>query len=334
MKTERLPRVLAAAAALIALALALVALGMAMTGPAGAASPSPQETRPASGQAQVRVGSADGIVRFREPVDIGPAERVANVVSFGGDVTVAGTVDEAVVVFGADVHLLPTAVVGANMNAGDASLVLFGGTLTRDPGAQVVGDVQRFDGARWGEAANWATRHTFIDPWWGFTFMGWVVQTAFFLVLALVAAALMPRQLLAVQRHLALKPAPSLGWGALTFFIVAPALLVVLVISIVGLLLVLPYVLVLLLAYFFVTTSVAAFVARRALGGSAQHDNLMLATTLGVLGTTVVSRIPVVGSLVILVMIVFGTGAAALAIVEWRRGRRLAPAPAGAPAAV
>src|SRR5665648_324292 len=133
-----------------------------------------------------------------------------------------------------------------------------------------------------------------IRPWWGFTLMGWIVQTAFFL---------------------------------------GPAVLVVAVISVVGLLVVIPYVLFALLAYLFVTTAVAAFVAQRVLTGSGQNDNLMLATTLGVIGTTIVSRIPVLDRLVVIAMIVFGTGTgtgtgtAALAIVEWRQARKLAGAP-------
>ena len=102
-------------------------------------------------------------------------------------------------------------------------------------------------------------------------------------------------------------------------------------ISIVGLLLVLPYLLFVLLAYFFATTAVAAFVAQRVLAGSGRNENLMLATALGVVGTTIVSRIPVLGPLVVAAMIVFGTGAAALAIVEWRQAR--ASAAPGQPAA-
>ena len=47
--------------------------------------------------------------------------------------------------------------------------------------------MQRFDNANWVGALNWATQHTVIRPWWGFTLMGWIVQTAIFLVLALVA---------------------------------------------------------------------------------------------------------------------------------------------------
>ena len=108
-------------------------------------------------------------------------------------------------------------------------------------------------------------------------------------------------------------------------------MLVVLVISVVGLLVVIPYVLFALLAYLFATTAVAALVAQRVLAGSGQNDNLMLATTLRVIGTTIVSRIPVLDRLVVIAMIVFGTGTgtgtAALAIVEWRQARKLAGAP-------
>lgn len=326
MTTQRVMRILRPSAALVVLALTLVALGLALTGPARAASPAPLESLKTDVQkaAQTR----DAVVQFGDPVTVTAGDTVGTVVSFGGDVTVGGTVRDTVVVFGADVRLLPTAVVGANMRPGDASVVLIGGgTLTREPGAQVAGDVQRFDGKAWRESLSWATQHTVIRPWWGFTLMGWIVQTAFFLVLALVAAALMPRQLRAVRRHLRLKPAGSLGWGALIFFIAGPAVLVVLVISVVGLLVVIPYVLFALLAYFFATTAVAAFVAQRVLAGRGQKDNLMLATTLGVIGTTIVSRIPVLGPLVVIAMILFGTGAAALAMVEWRQARKLAGAP-------
>ena len=161
-----------------------------------------------------------------------------------------------------------------------------------------------------------------FSPLLGISFFGWIVQTAFFLVLALVAAALMPRQIRGVQRQLGRKPWASLGWGALAFFLVVPAILVVLVISIVGLLLVLPYGLFILLAYFFVTTGVGAFLAQKVLTGFGAKENLMLAVTIGVIGTTVVSRIPVIGPVLLIAMMIFGAGAALLGASEWRRGRR------------
>jgi hypothetical protein len=337
MTTNRATRILRPLIALAALALALIMLGLFLTGSVRAAttSPTPPSLPATSGETQ------DAIVRFGQDVTVPAGERVQavvagggditingsvkdSVVAFGGDVLVRGTVGNAIVAFGGDVRLAPTAVVGRTMASRDQSIVLFGGTLTRDPGARVTGDVQRVDTANWAGVLDWATQHTVVRPWWGFTLMGWIVQTAVFLVLALVAAALMPKQLRAVQRHLASKPAASLGWGALTFFLIIPAVLVVLVISIVGLLLVLPYVVVVPLFYFFVITAVATLIAARVLAGTQQKDNLMLAVTLGVIGTTIVTRIPVAGGLALMVMAVFGAGAAALAIAEWRQARKAA----------
>jgi len=337
MTTHRTMRILRPLVALVALALALIALGLALTGPAKAAtSPSPTPSLLAT-SSETRAA----IVQFGQDVTVPAGERVeavvagggditidgsvkGSVVAFGGDVLVRGTVGNNIVAFGGDVRLAPTAVVGSTMSPQDKSIVLFGGTLTRGSGAQVTGDVQRFDNANWVGALNWATQHTVIRPWWGFTLVGWIVQTAIFLVLALVAAALMPRQLHAVQRQLASKPAASLGWGALTFFLIIPAVLVVLIISIVGLLLVLPYMVVVPLFYFFVITAVATLIAARVLAGTQQKDNLMLAVALGVVGTTIVTRVPVAGGLALMVMAVFGAGAAALAITEWRQARKAA----------
>ena len=343
MTTRQATRILGPVGALIALALTLVAVGLLLTGSAAASSSAARATA----TPPVTSGPAKrAIVQFGSDVTVPAGERVeavvaaggnvtldgivtGSVVVFGGDVLVRGTVEDSVVCFGGNVRLAPTASVGSAMSTRDKSIILFGGTLIRDQGSQVTGGVQSVDNANWAGSLAWVTQHTVIRPWWGFTLVGWIVQTAFFLVLALIAAALMPRQLRAVQRNLRLKPAGSLGWGALTFFIVGPAVLVVLVISIVGLLVVIPYVLLTMLAYFFATTAVAAFVAQRVLAGSGQNDNLMLATTLGVIGTTIVSRIPVLGPLVIVAMILFGTGAGVLAIVEWRRTRKLVGASAG-----
>ncbi len=259
-----------------------------------------------------------------------------DVVTFGGNVLIRGTVGGDVVAFGGNVHLAPSAVVGSSPTSGGHALVVFGGSITRDAGSQVNGSVRHFVRGNLLGSLGWGARHTFIRPWVGFTLIGWVVQTAIFLVLALVVAALMPNQLRAVQRHLAAKPAAALGWGALGFFVAVPAVLIVLVVSLVGLLLVLPYAVVVLLFYFFVITAVAAFIAERVLAGTQQKSNLMLAVTLGVVGTTIVSRIPVAGILALIVMAVFGIGAAAMALVEWRRTKKAAAAaavPAGGPPA-
>ena len=360
MRDDKILRVLRPSLALAALAVVLVLLGLAIAGPthAAAKSPTPAATKPTKpaktakpskpatpsplspGAIVLQRGSE---VRFGEDVVVPKGTKVPSVVAFGGDIvvngrvtdsvvafggdiTVNGTVGTSIVAFGGNIKLGPHAVAGRDLAPSDASLVLFGGDLTQAPGAKVVGQTKSFKGVNLGDALGWAGHGMLFSPLLGLSFFGWVVQTAFFLVLALVAAALMPRQLRGLQRQLGRKPWASLGWGALAFFVVAPAILVVLVISIVGLLLVLPYGLFVLLAYFFAATGVGAFLAQKVLTGFGGKQNLMLAVTIGVVGTTVASRIPAIGPVLLVAMTVFGSGAALLGVAEWRRGRREAAA--------
>ncbi len=328
MSINRMRRVLAPCIALLALAVALVVMGMVVAGAAAAAShddPSP---------GGVTIQTRDAILEFGDPVRVALDERVGSVVSFGGDVTVAGTVTHTIVSFGGDVLLLPTARVGGALAETDVSVVSFGGTITAREGAQVTGGLERLEEGDWARALDVPVpRLGDVGSWVGFSFIGWLVQTALFLVLGLVGAALLPKQMVAVGRALSVRPGASIGWGALTFFFVVPAVALVLLISIIGILLLIPAIVVVPLVYFFVTVSVAAFIAQRLISGSGRRQNLMLATVLGVVGMTIVSRIPVAGALALLIMTLFGTGAAILAVLEWRRGRRMtsAPAPAGGP---
>lgn len=317
MDTRRITRTARMSAVLVVLALGLGALVLALTAsPAHAAGLGAQ--------------SSTEVVKFGKDVFIGPNQDVKTAVAFGGDITVAGTVEQSVVAFGGDIRLLPSAVVGGGMNANDTTVVSFGGSITRAPGAQVTGQTKALDSRNWAGAVG-SLGSSQWHTWFGWSPVGWIVQTAVFLVLGLVAAALMPRQLQAVQRTLGQRPGASLGWGALTFFVIVPVTFVVLVVSIIGILLAIPLGVFVALAYFFVITGVAALLAEKVLSSGGRQSNLMLAVAVGVVGTTIVSRIPVAGGLALLAMMVFGAGAGVLAFGEWRRGRRLAPAPTGAP---
>ena len=368
MGTDRVRRILRPSMALVALALALIVLGGLIAAPVRAGGPSratavsvPSAANPAQDpvvkagedvvvpagvtrQSAVAAGgdvTVDGTVT-EAAVAFG-GDIVVNgsvgssVVAFGGDITVNGSVGASVVAFGGDVKLGPGAVVGTSMKPADKTVVLFGGQLTQDPSAQVTGETVRYDNANWAGAASWLSGgigQGIMRPWWGFSVFGWLVQAAICLVLGLVAAALLPTQMRAVQRQLRQRTAASLGWGALVFFVIVPAVLVVLVISVVGLLLVLPYAVFLALFYFFVITSVGALVASFLLSGTKYREKLVPAVVIGVLATVVISRVPVAGFLTLMAMAVFGAGAAVLAYGEHRRLRRAAvtPAPAGAPA--
>ncbi len=269
-----------------------------------------------------------GVVAFGGDVDVlgtvdGP------VVAFGGDVHVSGTVTEEIVAFGGDIVLETTARAGTSLNAGEDGIIIFGGAVTQEPGSEFAGTVRRFSGGDFGSAIGWAAGTGVTTPLRQFfSFGSWLFTTLVFLVLGLVAAALLPNQMRGLQRQLAARPAASLGWGALTFFVIVPITIIALVISIVGLLVVIPGIPTLLLAYFFAVVGVGALIAERFVAGRVSERNqLFLATAIGVVATSIVSAVPVFGGFLIMVMMVFGTGAAILAVGDWRRRRK--PAVAG-----
>jgi len=315
---------------------------------ASAASSDSSGTATAIAGAQKR----DPVVRFGEDVTIAETETYRGlvvfggdidvqgtvegpVVAFGGDVRVAGTVTEEVVAFGGRVVLESTARVGTTLDAGEDGVIAFGGDVSQAPGAEVSGNVREISGVDFGSVLTWLTTTGAVAPIRElFSFGGWVVMTLAFLVLGLVAAALLPNQIRAVERHLAARPAASLGWGALTFFVIAPLIIVALVISIVGILVLIPGLPTLLLAYFFAVVSVGAFIAERFVTWRVSERNqLFVAMALGVVATSIVSVVPVLGGLLILAMMLFGTGAALLAFGDWRRRRKAATAavPPGSP---
>ena len=72
-------RIARSSVALVILALALVFLGLALTAPPAHAS-------------GVSVRSGGDVAEFGKNIYVGPGERVKSAVAFGGDITVAGTV--------------------------------------------------------------------------------------------------------------------------------------------------------------------------------------------------------------------------------------------------
>jgi|GEM_PF-1636770 len=73
------------------------------------------------------------IIKFGEPVVIKKGEVVdGDLLSFGGEVTVIGTVSGDVAIIGADLHLLPSGVI-----KGD--IFTFGGSIHQQPGSEIRG---------------------------------------------------------------------------------------------------------------------------------------------------------------------------------------------------
>ncbi len=286
-------------------------------------------------------GKGDGVVvQFGEDAVIDPGERAKAVVAVGGDVlvdgtvdvavavggdvTVVGTVEETVVAVGGDVKLKPTALVGSEGKDGDAAVVLVGGRLYRDEGAQLLGDTTTLKGAWVSDALRSGVWDPLVDPF-GIGSLIWnLVWTIVWVVLAIIVVAIAPRQVRAVGDTLLARPLASLGWGALTGFIILPVSIVLIAITIIGLLIVVPGVIIgLPLLYVFTTVSLAAFIGTQVLRGSDKNrGNLMLAAVIGVIIINVVRLIPIAGGIIMFVAGLITFGALVLAVADWQRRRR------------
>ena len=149
-------------------------------------------------------------------------------------------------------------------------------------------------------------------------------------LLGLLVAAVLPRQTRASMRRIAAHPASSLGWGALTAFVIVPLVTIALVITIVGILLAIPWALIVVPAVFaFGFIAMGTFIGDRLLRAVGYRgESLLLAATVGIVATQLVRLIPYAGAIIVAAIWIIGTGAAIAAFFAWRRSRKqLAAAP-------
>ena len=160
------------------------------------------------GDVTVNGAVQQGVVAIGGDVTGVPGRVGQNVVAIGGDVTVSGTVRKSVVAVGGDIHLQPTASVGAGQGAGASSIVIAGGSVTRAAGAHVMGQIKVVHRGHVLGALGVLGSPALLTHfgWFGWSLTGWLTADTANPVLALVVAALLPKQLLAVQRHLAQRP--------------------------------------------------------------------------------------------------------------------------------
>jgi hypothetical protein len=246
------------------------------------------------------------------------------VVAIGGNVTVNGTVKKAVVAVGGDVTVAPGASIGSGMKAGDSAIVAVGGTTNVQSGASVSGKITKVDGLSWSGVGNAFAHH---GPWtWNlipFGIAGAIGRLVFLIVVAVIAAAALPKQMAAVKEQLNERFFPSLGWGALTAFVIVPALVLILVVSIIG---IIPLIFVVAPALFlvgsFAVVCVAGALGDRVMGQSGSRDNAILVAVVGIAILGVASLIPVAGAIIMAVAGVAGLGATLLAFNKSQRLRR------------
>lgn len=232
------------------------------------------------------------------PVTVSAGEELDSVVSWGGPVTVEdqGKVKGDVVAFGGDVVLKPRAEVG-----GDA--VSFGGKVVRESGARVGGQVVSFGGSGLSQAvaarAVGAARPPSSQSSGGesSSLAGFLLQFASLFGLGFVLMMFAPQRLKAVEAELAAAPVRNGVIGLLATIASVP-LTLFLVLTVVGI----PVALVFwVLAALAVVASLV--VLSNLLGAKLPAFRLKKtqasALALGILAMLLLSRIPVLGPLVV-----------------------------------
>ncbi len=241
--------------------------------------------------------------------NINVAGRVfGDAVAVGGNVDVSGEVVGQVVSIGGNVHLASTAQV-------QRGVVVTGGTLQREEGAQVRGEIVKV--GPW--SAGWR-----VWPWfsgWGaprgngdgfgllLSIISHLLWAIALVAIALLAAAVFPTHLDVVRRTVESAPLQALGVGVLSL-LVSLVLTPILIFTCIGLPL---FWLAVVVAALFGTVAVALLAGERLLL-AANRGNFtpVSAAVVGILVIWVASLLPFLGGILMLFVFFFGLGAVVL----------------------
>jgi hypothetical protein len=317
-------------------AVAIVSVVAATTAPMATAAGAAEAGAPAAvagGQVAVVAADDNGLTfKVGSDVTIAPGETIGTLVVIGGDATVAGTVRNTVVVVGGDLHVLSGASIGAGMRRGDTSVVDIGGHTTIDAGATVVGKTVTKVHVSFGPIGR-ALASPFKNNFGFGDFTSWLFSTGFFIILALVIAALAPGPLVRIRDRIHSRPWPSFGWGALGVFAPLPVL-ILLVVTVIGILVAIPLAIVLvpaiIVAWALGAMAMGAFVGQAVLRSGDRRENLMLGTVIGVGIVSLLHFVPFAGGIASFLLGLVGYGAAYMTFLAWMSGRRGAKAAAAA----
>ena len=269
-------------------------------------------------------GGAHKVAVF-DDVTVGPGETFEYVVVVGGRATVLGTVEKSLVVVGGDVIIGGEARVGGGRgpDQGTAVVVVFG-DIEVEPGATVVGGVHDV-GWRFGDWLGAVSFSPDFNRWDSRTIGGWVWLTAFLAVVAVIMAAIAPRQVVHVSERVRAHVFSSLGWGALVVLVAVPLVtlaVLVLVLFLVGVFLLVPWLgIVVPVMWLFGFVTVGATLGRLILGRRGdERGPVMLAAVLGVVILSVLWWIPVAGLIILFLVSLMGVGATCVSL--WGAIRR------------
>jgi hypothetical protein len=257
----------------------------------------------------------------KEDIVVGKGQTQENIVSFGGNVTIEGRVRQSVVIFGGSVTVageVGDSVVGfgTTINLRSTAAVKkdvfsIGGVLNKEPGSAVGGDTVYFHA---GEVfSNLFRGGLFTFPFIPLILVLMLIGSFIWLLIAIVVAALFPRQITLAASRIRASFWPVVGTGAVALLIFGGlviffALLSLVIIGIPFLLLLLALGLIIkifgnvVIFYFFGESVARAF--RR------QAPAPMAAVILGLIVVTLIKLVPLLGLFVSLGLTVIAWGVA------------------------
>jgi hypothetical protein len=264
---------------------------------------------------EVSTGASGGsFVVLTGRLEVRPDDRIDDAVIFDGDATVDGDVAGTVTAFNGDITISGTV---------DGDVIALNGRVTLTDGASIGGDVVSSEdpdiapGATVGgtvrrQPVNWDVEGFAIASRIAY----WVAASVSSFILGLLLTLVWPRAADAVADSARRRVGPSIGWGALAFFGL-PIAAVLLIVTLVGALLGVGVLLGLVLIYSIGYAAGALAFGRLLLKPPTKR---FLAFLLGWGILRLVALIPVLGGLLFVATAVWGLGAVVVAAFRAARG--------------
>lgn len=240
--------------------------------------------------------SGQDIVKMNADIDISRDMTAGDVVAIGGNITVAGKVENNVVAVGGSVTLKP----GSSVNG---QVVVVGGDIFRDPSAAVGGRITQVYLPR------------FIPLSTNFLKCGWLALWATisimallgFLGLAVLLTAFIPEHISAVVGLLERSFIHMLLWGILWTILIVPVA-VLLAISIIGIILIPLEILFIVLAFIIGYIASSILIGKSVLASVKKTAPAFMNAILGIVILFLIGFLPIIGPTIKAVFLVAGFG--------------------------
>jgi hypothetical protein len=242
------------------------------------------------------------VIRIGKDITIEKGEKVGRVVAISGQITIDGTVESSVLAIGGSVVLTKTAVVKGDVAS-------FGGVIVMAKNAEVGGSITEINSTNIYETAMNSLSSEW-DGWsWVFALIS-LSMLAVILCMALLTAALLPKQVIIVSEAISENTLKVILTGVLALIAIAP-LALLLTISVIGIALIpleiILVVLTVLLGFIAVSRLIGAWALR---WSGRKTTGAVRETFWGLVIIWVIGWIPYVGWMLKAIAIVIGLGAA------------------------